>query len=184
MHVDPSLARWDSVGRVRPPYRLRLEEIGLGPEHQAILLSGPGFLDAYYDPWQTRSQIMPEGWFRTGDVGHLDRDGYLFLRGRSKDVISVMGLKFFPQEVERVLATHPQVEAASVFGARDERWGETVHARVVAKHDADRAEAADLERALRQHCRQHLAAYKVPERIEFVAALPRTASGKILHRAG
>jgi len=181
IHADPASYRWDSVGRVQPPYGLRLEEVGLGPEHQAILLSGPGFLDAYYDPWQTRSQIMQGGWFRTGDVGHVDRDGYLFLRGRSKDVISVMGMKFFPQEVERVLATHPQVEAASVCGIRDERWGETVYARVVARRAAD---LADFERALRQHCRQQLAAYKVPERIEFVTALPRTASGKILHRAG
>jgi len=180
IHVDSASHRWDSVGRVLPPYRLRLEDIGLGPEHQAILLSGPGFLDAYYDPWQTRSQIMQGGWFRTGDVGHVDRDGYLFLRGRSKDVISVMGMKFFPQEVERVLATHPQVEAASVYGSRDERWGETVHACVVAK---DLADLTDFERSLRQLCRQQLAAYKVPERIEFVAALPRTASGKILHRA-
>jgi len=180
IHVDPASHRWDSVGRVQLPYRLRLEDIGLGAEHQAILLSGPGFLDAYYDPWQTRSQIMQGGWFRTGDVGFVDRNGYLFLRGRSKDVISVMGMKFFPQEVERVLAAHPQVEAASVYGSRDERWGETVNARVVARGAAN---LADFERALRQHCRQQLAAYKVPERIEIVAALPRTPSGKILHRA-
>ena len=181
IHVDPQPHRAGSVGRVLPPFRLKLEDIGLGPQHQAVLLGGPGFLDAYYDPWQTRDQIMPGGWFRTGDVGHVDADGYLFLRGRSKDVISVMGMKFFPQEVEAVLAAHPLVQAASVYGGRDERWGQTVHARIVTK---GHALTAELERELRQHCRQQLAAYKVPERIEFVAALPRTASGKVLHRAG
>jgi long-chain acyl-CoA synthetase len=181
VHGDPAADRWDSVGRVLPPYRLRLDDAGLGPELKEVLLSGPGLLDAYYDPWQTRDQIMPDGWFRTGDIGCVDRDGYLFLRGRSKDVICVMGMKFFPQEVERVLTAHPQVQAASVFGRRDERSGETVHARVVTDGVAD---LARFERELRQHCRQHLASYKVPEQIELVSALPRTASGKILHRAG
>ncbi|MCI0359215.1 MAG: acyl--CoA ligase [Planctomycetaceae bacterium] len=181
INVDPNPQRWDSVGRVLPPYRLRLEDAGLGPELQEVLLGGPGLLDAYYQPWQTRDQIMPDGWFRTGDVGHVDGDGYLFLRGRSKDVICVMGMKFFPQEVERVLATHPHVEAASVFGRADGRCGETVCARVVTGDCADRPL---LERELRRYCRERLASYKVPEQIELVSALPRTASGKILHRAG
>jgi long-chain acyl-CoA synthetase len=138
-------------------------------------------LDAYYDPWQTRDQIMPDGWFRTGDLGYVDQEGYLFLRGRSKDVICVMGMKFFPQEVERVIAAHPQVQAASVFATSDERSGERVHARVVTRGDAD---LAHFKRNLRQHCRERLASYKVPDEIEVVSALPRTASGKILHRAG
>jgi long-chain acyl-CoA synthetase len=181
IHVDPTEKRWGSVGRVLPPFRLRLEDIGLGPQHQAVLLGGPGFLDAYYDPWQPRDQIMEGGWFRTGDVGHVDADGYLFLRGRVQDVISVMGMKFFPQEVERVLAAHPLVEGASVYGGHDERWGQSVHARVVTK---GRTLTPELEHELRQRCRQQLAAYKVPQRIEFVAALPRTASGKVLRSAG
>jgi long-chain acyl-CoA synthetase len=181
VHVDPAAQRWDSVGRVLPPYRLRLDDVGLGPDMKEVLLSGPGLLDAYYQPWQTRDEIMPDGWFRTGDVGHVDRDGYLFLRGRSKDVICVMGMKFFPQEVEHVLAAHPHVQAASVFGRADERCGETVCARIVTREGADRSL---LARELRLFCRERLASYKVPEQIELVAALPRTASGKVLHRAG
>jgi long-chain acyl-CoA synthetase len=181
IHVDPAPHRLGSVGRVLPPFRLQLEDVGLGPQHQAVLLGGPGFLDAYYDPWQPRSEIMPGGWFRTGDVGHVDADGYLFLRGRTKDVISVMGMKFFPQEVERVLAGHPLVEAASVYGGHDERWGQSVHARIVTK---GQVLTPELEHELRQRCRQELAAYKVPQRIEFVAALPRTASGKVLRSVG
>ena len=97
----------------------------------------------------------------------------------------MMGMKFFPHEVERVLAAHPHVRAASVFSGRDPRWGERVHARIVASDPAAASggPAADLERQLRHYCQQRLASYKVPERIEFVAALPQTASGKILHRA-
>ncbi|MBI3839271.1 MAG: acyl--CoA ligase [Planctomycetia bacterium] len=179
VHVDSNTERWDSVGRVLPAYQLRLEDAGLGPQLREVLIRGPGFLDAYYHPWQSRREIMPDGWFRTGDVGWLDQNGYLFLRGRSKDVIDVMGMKFFPQEVERVLMSHPHVSAASVVSARDDRWGETVHACVVAKHPR----GADLEEELRQYCAGQMAAYKVPRRIEFVRALPCTASGKVLHRA-
>ena len=185
IHVDATPNRWASVGRVLPPYQLRLEDTGLGADLKEVLLCGPGFLDAYYDPWQTRREIMPGGWFRTGDVGHIDAQGYLHLAGRTKDVINVMGMKFFPHEVERVLAAHPHVRAASVFSGRDPRWGERVHARIVASDPAAASggPAADLERQLRHYCQQRLASYKVPERIEFVAALPQTASGKILHRA-
>lgn len=180
IHTDATANRWASVGRVLPPYRLKLADTGLSDGLREVLLGGPGFLDAYYDPWQPRSAIMPDGWFRTGDVGRVDDDGYLFLTGRSKDVISVMGMKFFPQEVERVLVIHPQVRGASVFAVKDPRWGERAMARVVAAADAP-GEA--LAEELRRHCQQSLAAYKVPERIEFVPALPRTASGKILHRS-
>jgi long-chain acyl-CoA synthetase len=179
--TDPDPRRPGSVGPVLPPYRVRLADIGLGGEHQAILLAGPGMLDAYYDPWQPRDEILDDGWFRTGDVGSVDENGRLFLRGRSHDVISVMGMKFFPQEVERVLAAHPQVEAASVVSSRDDRWGQSVVARVVVKSGRGHA---GLERELAQLCRQQLAAYKVPGRIEFVRQLARTASGKVLHRAG
>ena len=180
INVDMAAEHPSSVGRVLPAYELRLEDVGLGPEMREIFLRGPGFLDAYYHPWQTRKEIMPDGWFRTGDLGFLDEDRCLSLRGRSKDVINVMGMKFFPQEVESVLASHPQVQSASVFGCPDERWGEAAHARVVL---SNHSRADGLEEQLRQFCLQRLASYKVPQKIEFVASLPRTASGKVLHRA-
>jgi long-chain acyl-CoA synthetase len=180
IHVDSTAQRWASVGRLLPAYRMRLEDAGLGAGAKEILLSGPGFLDAYYHPWQTRREIMPDGWFRTGDVGWLDEQGFLYLSGRTKEVISVMGMKFFPREVEQVLASHPAVEAASVFAGGDGRWGEAVCARVVARNGS--ANPA-LKEQLRQYCQERMASYKAPERIEFVASLPRTASGKVLHRA-
>jgi long-chain acyl-CoA synthetase len=95
INVQPTPERATSVGKVSPAYRLRMEDLGLGPDLREILLSGPGFLDAYYHPFGTRAEIMPDGWFRTGDVGFLDEEGYLFLKGRSKEVINVMGMKFF-----------------------------------------------------------------------------------------
>lgn len=180
IHVNPTPERWSSVGRVLPAYELKLADIGLGKNLGEVLIRGPGFLDAYYAPFRTRQEIMDDGWFRTGDVGHLDEAGYLFLRGRSKDVINIMGMKFFPQEVERVLMTHPNVQAAAVFAGSNSHWGETVQARIVLK-DCDHN--SELERQLKQHCRKQLASFKVPQSFEFVAALPQTASGKILHRA-
>jgi long-chain acyl-CoA synthetase len=178
INVDFAADRPEAVGRVLPAYRLRLEDAGLGPHRNEILLSGPGFLDAYYEPWCPRARIMPDGWFRTGDIGEVDADGCLFLRGRTKDVISVLGAKLFPQEVEAILMEHPGVAAACVFARRDARLGEVPCARVVAADPADPPAEADLLR----HCRQHLAAFKVPAQIEFTPDLPRTASGKVLHR--
>jgi long-chain acyl-CoA synthetase len=170
--------RPDAVGRLLPAYRLQLAEAGLGPNLGEVLLQGPGLLDAYYQPWRTRGQIMPDGWFHTGDVGELAADGCLFLRGRTKDLISVLGMKFFPQEIEAVLALHPQVAAACAYARPDDRLGEVPRARVVARGTA----GPSLERDLLALCRERLAAYKVPEQIEFVTELPRTASGKLLRR--
>jgi long-chain acyl-CoA synthetase len=168
-----------SVGRVLPAYELRLDDAGFGPHLKEIFFRGPGMLDAYYRPWRPRERILHDGWFATHDVGEVDADGCLFLRGRSKEVISVLGMKFFPAEVESVLLAHPLVAEAAVYAAPHERSGEVPRARVVARKAAD---VSALEAQLRKHCAERLAPYKVPERIEFVTALPRTASGKVLHR--
>jgi long-chain acyl-CoA synthetase len=162
-----------------PAYRLRLENSGLGLQLGEVQLAGPGFLDAYYQPWQPRSAILADGWLHTGDIGELDADGCLYLRGRCKEIIDVCGMKFFPQEVETVLLEHAAVESVSVFGECDARLGEVAHARVVLKKGLDALPGAA---ELQAWCRRRLAAFKVPEQIEFVEALPRTASGKILHR--
>jgi long-chain acyl-CoA synthetase len=178
INADVAAERPTAVGRLLPAYQLRLADAGLGTRVGEVQLKGPGLLDAYYQPWRTRDQIMPDGWFHTGDVGVLDAEGCLFLRGRTKDLISVLGMKFFPQEVEAVLTQHPQVAAACVFARPDDRLGEVPLAQVIARSPAD----PPLERALLSHCRAHLAAYKVPEQIEFVTDLRRTASGKLLRR--
>jgi long-chain acyl-CoA synthetase len=148
-------AKSDSVGPVLPAYELYLNEVGLGPDRREILLRGKGMLDAYYDPFRRRDEILDDGWFATGDIGELDGDGCLYLRGRAKELISVMGMKFFPQEVEAVLLTHPSVEQANVFGQSDERFGQVPCARVVTSDTA----VGRLERQLMAHCRQHVAEY-------------------------
>jgi long-chain acyl-CoA synthetase len=168
-----------SVGQVLPAYEVRLDDIGFGADMKEIFFRGPGFLDAYYQPFRTRDELMPDGWFATRDVGMIDDDGCLYLRGRSKDVISVMGMKFFPQEVESVLLGHPLVKETAVFGVPHARTGEAPRARVVLRNGEEPAAA---ERELRQYALAHLASYKVPEKFEFVQALPKTASGKVLHR--
>jgi long-chain acyl-CoA synthetase len=179
INTDFASDRCAAVGRVLPAYRLRLEDVGLGPDFKEVLLAGKGFLDAYYRPWRTRREIMPDGWFRTGDVGALDGDGCLFLHGRTKDVISVLGMKFFPREVEAVLESHPAVRAACVTARPDDRLGEVPHAQVMVRAGA---QGSCSEADLLAHCRRQLASFKVPVRVEFVDALPRTASGKVLHR--
>jgi long-chain acyl-CoA synthetase len=167
-----------AVGKVLPAYELRLADIGLGDKVGEILLRGPGLLDAYYEPWQPRAAILRDGWFHTGDVAAVDDDGSVTLRGRLKDVINVLGMKFFPQEVEAVLRSHPAVESACVVARPDARLGEVPEAKVVLRAGHD----AVTERELRAHCESQLALFKIPQRIEFVAALPQTASGKVLRR--
>jgi long-chain acyl-CoA synthetase len=183
---DRPWERRGSVGRVLPGYTLELaphapaadtEEDGAGE----VLLRGPGLLDAYYDPWRTRADILAEhgGWLATGDLGRRDADGYLTLVGRAKDLISVNGMKFFPQEVETVLERCPGVAEACVYGVAHPRDGEQPEADLVLTSAAGSAPEAP---ALEAHCRRSLAPYKVPRRFRFVAELPRTASGKLLRR--
>lgn len=174
--IAPSAERPLSVGRPLPAYELRLEECGLGRSHRAIKLRGMGFFDAYYSPWQTRQQVMPDGFFATGDLGELDEQGYLTIRGRSKDVINVGGMKVFPQEVERVLREHPAVSECCVYPHPHGLLGEVPHARVVLKTSAPEAS----EGALKRHIGAHLASFKLPERILFVEALEKTFTGKLI----
>ena len=178
INVDFAAKRSDAIGRLLPAYQMRLEDVGMGPEIKEIHLSGKGFLDAYYRPWRTRAEIMPDGWFRTGDVASVDADGCVVLRGRTKDVINVMGMKFFPQDVEAVLTSYPGVKDACVLPIPDARLGEVPIARVMLT-DPD---AQLVENELLEFCKRQLADYKVPVRIEIVEELWRTASGKVIHR--
>lgn len=171
--------KWGSVGKLLPAYEIAMEDVGLGDELRRIRFRGKGFFDAYYDPWRPRAEVMADGWFDTGDLGKLDDDGYLFIQGRSKDIINVAGMKFFPQEVEDLLNRFPGVRESCVFAHRHELFGEVPHAHVVLAASAESQARLD-EGTLKDFLRQHLASYKVPERIEVVQSLARTASGKIV----
>jgi long-chain acyl-CoA synthetase len=117
-------------------------------------------------------------WLHTGDLGYLDADGYLFIVDRKKDLIKTSGFQVWPREVEEALAAHPAVSEVGVAGVPDEAKGEVVRAWVVLRSGAS---ATDAE--LRAYCRERLAPYKVPARIEFRQELPKTMVGKVLRRA-
>ena len=96
-------------------------------------------LDAYYSPWQGRDDILMDGWFKTGDLGRIDTDGFLFIVGREKDVINFVGMKVFAQEVEAVLNRHPAVKESLVYGAAHPVYGQLPMAKVVLRNDAGTA---------------------------------------------
>jgi long-chain acyl-CoA synthetase len=123
--------------------------------------------------------MLDGGWYRTGDVGYLDADGYLYLVDRAKDMIISGGENVYCTEVEDAIYTHPAVLEATVFGIPDERWGEAVHAVVVPRADADSLS----EQVLIEHCRGLIAGYKVPKSISFQTdPLPKSGPGKVLKR--
>jgi len=163
-----------SVGKPLPDFAIRLDRKdaeGVGE----INIKGKGMLDAYYSPWQGREDILVDGWFRTGDLGRIDKDGFLFIVGRDKDVINFVGMKVFAQEVEAVLNQHPGIQESLVYGAAHPIYGQLPMAKVILREGVDAPNLGEL----RKYCYQHLAQYKVPKDFEFVTELPKTASGKI-----
>jgi len=132
----------------------------------------------YWQRPEATADVLRDGWLHTGDVGLLDADGFLYIRDRLKDVIVTGGLKVYPQMVEQVLAAHPAVAEAAVVGVPEERWGEGVHAVVVA-----RSGVVVTETELIGFCRERLGGFQCPKSVGFVVALPRTATGKVLKRA-
>jgi long-chain acyl-CoA synthetase len=125
----------------------------------------------------TATVLNSEGWFRTGDGGYLDEEGYLFLSDRINDMIITGGENVMPSEVESILASHEAVVEAAVFGVSDPIWGEKVCAAVV-----NRAGSAVSKDELIQFSRARLAHYKCPKEIIVVTELPRGATGKVLRR--
>jgi long-chain acyl-CoA synthetase len=142
-----------------------------------IWIRGPNVMKGYFGQPDATADVLRDGWLRSGDIGYRDADGYFYLVDRVKDMINVAGFKVFPREVEEVLFRHPAVKEAAVLGMPDPVRGEAVRAFVVLNPGA-RVTAEELQ-AL---CRDALAPYKVPERLEFLEALPKSPSGKILKK--
>lgn len=164
-----------SVGRALPGFELRLDNMeadGIGE----IFIKGKGMLDAYFSPWQGREEILQSGWFRTGDLGKIDADGFLFIVGRDKDVINFVGMKIFAQEVEAVINQHPKVKESLVCGTPHSQYGELPTAKVVLLDENVDDTVLDN---LKRFCYQRLAQYKVPKEFKIVDNIPKTASGKI-----
>ena len=142
-----------------------------------IVIRGPQVVPGYWNKPDATRDAIRDGWLHTGDIGVMDADGWLYLVDRKKDMINAAGYKVWPREVEDVLYTHPAVREAAVVGVPDAYRGETVKAVLSLKAGADVTTAEII-----QHCRERMAAYKVPRVVEFIPELPKTVTGKILRR--
>lgn len=181
MEAGMEIAKIGSTGRAVPHVGIRIcDDAGevLAPgEAGEICLRGPKITKGYWrDPKKTAASFFGD-WFRTGDIGHLDQDGFLFLTDRKKDMIISGGENIASSEVERVIYRLEQVSEAAVVGLPDAQWGEQVVAVVVLKAGAQLT-AEELQR----HCRAHLAGFKVPRQLFLRESLTRNPSGKVLKR--
>ncbi len=139
-----------------------------------ICVRGPALTSGYLNNPNANAESFVDGWFRTGDLGRLDRDGYLFIKGRLKEVINRGGEKIAPSDIDTVLLSNPKVFEAASFGEPDAIYGEVVQAAVSVRPGMQLTEAE-----LRDYCRAALVGYEVPERIHILTDLPRTAKGSI-----
>ncbi|MFQ5491554.1 MAG: class I adenylate-forming enzyme family protein, partial [Phycisphaerae bacterium] len=181
----PHAFRDGSVGRLIPGVDCRIvdessQELPCGADGE-IQVKGPGVMKGYHNhPQETAQVIDPDGWFRTGDIGRLDEDGYLYITGRKKEMMIVGGENVAPAEIENVLLQHDAVAQAAVIGTPDSSRGEVPVAFVTLQEGADPDRVND--HALRTFARQRLAGYKVPRRVVITDDLPKGPTGKVLKR--
>ena len=170
----------DTEARIVDPEHGRTEL----PEGEVgeLVLRGPQLMKGYWKKPEETVEAIRNGWFYTGDLARMDKEGYFYIVDRKKDVINAAGYKVWPREVEEVLYRHPWVSLAAVVGDADPYRGETVKAVVVLKDGYTEASEDDLGQDLVALCRKWLAAYKVPRILEFRNSLPVSAAGKVLKR--
>jgi acyl-CoA synthetase (AMP-forming)/AMP-acid ligase II len=140
-----------------------------------IIYRGPTTMKEYYKNPEATTEAMRDGWFHSGDLVRADEEGFIHVVDRSKDMIISGGENIYAMEVEATLCRHPAVREAAVIGVPDPKWGEAVTAVVVVREGFEATGGEIIE-----HCRQNLASYKKPKSVEFVDALPRNATGKVL----
>jgi long-chain acyl-CoA synthetase len=141
-----------------------------------ICVRGPQVMKGYWNNPEETAKVMRDGWLKTGDIGHLDSEGYVTLTDRKKDMILVSGFNVYPNEIESVVATHPGVLECGVVGVPDAKSGEAVKV-VIVRKDPGLTREAVIE-----HCRAQLTGYKMPRHVEFRDVLPKTPIGKVLRR--
>jgi acyl-CoA synthetase (AMP-forming)/AMP-acid ligase II len=174
--------RLASCGRPYPLVSVTIEdpvtgaEVGPGVTGE-ICVRGDLVMKGYYEDPARTAAVVRGGWLHTGDLGHLDADGYLYLTGRLKDLIITGGFNVYPSEVEQVIWSHPAVEDCAVVGAPDDDWGERVTAVVELKPGM--SVTAD---ELRSRCRAALGPVRTPKDVLFVDRLPRSVNGKVLKK--
>ncbi|SEA51070.1 long-chain acyl-CoA synthetase [Thalassobacillus cyri] len=159
-------------------FRMESDEEAEFEEVGEIVVKGPQVMKGYWGRKEDTDEVLnAEGWFRTGDLGYMNGEGYFYVVDRKKDMIIAGGFNIYPREVEEVLYEHEAVQEAVVVGIPDPYRGETVKAFIVKREDSSVS-----EQELNDFCRKHMAAYKVPRIYEFRDELPKTAVGKILRR--
>jgi acyl-CoA synthetase (AMP-forming)/AMP-acid ligase II len=173
-----------SAGRAIPGVEVRivdpgtLEEAATGQSGEIWLRTDQLMKGFHGRSEETAKVVTDEGWFRTGDIGRIDADGFVFVEDRIKDMIISGGENIYSPEVERVLAEHPAILECAVIGVPEEKWGETVQAVVALKPGTEAT-----EREIIDFCRERLAHFKCPTSVVFLGALPRNPTGKILKRS-
>ncbi|MFI6577839.1 long-chain fatty acid--CoA ligase [Nocardiopsis sp. NPDC050513] len=178
---DLATAKPASAGVPMPYCEVRLADPATGefvdtPDTSGeVVVRGPNVTPGYWHNEEATRAAFRDGWFRSGDIGHMDADGDLYIVDRLKDMIISGGENIYPAEVERVVVEHPAVVDVAVVGAPDPTWGETVVAVVACEEGA----AAPTLEELREHCAASLARYKLPRALLVTEAVPRNASGKI-----
>ena len=179
----PQIQKRGSVGKPIPGMQVAIvDDEGHhlpGGESGEICVKGPMVMKGYYNlPGETATSFTPDGYYKTGDVGFVDTDGFVFITGRKKDLIIIAGEKAAPTEIEQILAAHPDVAEAAVIGKKDAVRGEVVMAFIVPREVRE----PSLEE-LREFCnREGLAQWKAPREIRIVKDLPRSPTGKVLKR--
>jgi acyl-CoA synthetase (AMP-forming)/AMP-acid ligase II len=179
MDPDGARTRPGAVGRPTPPVEVRILDDGgrvvpIGEVGEVITRNPKGHREYYRNPEAT-ALTWADGWLHTGDLGHLDAEGYLYIVGRKKEMVVRGGMNVYADEVEAVLQAHPEVVEAAVIGVPHEVLGEDVAAYVVLRPDA-----ATTSLELAAFAGQRLADYKVPRQFHYLAALPRNPNGKVL----
>jgi long-chain acyl-CoA synthetase len=150
---------------------LPLNEIG------EIIVKGPNVMKGYYKKPQETAETIKGGWLFTGDIGKIDKEGYVYIVDRKKDIIISHGMNIYPREIEKVIGLNPKVKDVAVIGKKDKQKGEVPLAIVVPEE-----EASIDKKEIQETCRQHLANYKIPHFVEFQSELPRTPTGKVLKK--
>jgi long-chain acyl-CoA synthetase len=174
MIFDKINGREESVGKLAPNVEIKiLDENGKNSKVGEIWIKGKNVIERYWNNPNADKQIV-NGWLKTGDIGYFDEQNYLFLRGRSDDIINVSGKKVSPNEIEEIIKQLPGVEEVAAFGIRHDIFNQTVKIQVVRSKDSDLDKSKILS-----HCIKNLERFKVPSKIDFVHNIPKTDYGKV-----
>jgi len=178
---EDSLRKNNSVGKPIANVEIRvvdeeMNDVPLG-EIGEVVYRGPTLMKEYYKNPEATEEAFRGGWFHSGDLVRMDDEGFIYIVDRKKDMIISGGENIYPVEIENHLYEHPDIQECAVIGVPDELWGEVVKAIVVKKQEAELTEQDIID-----FCQERLSSYKKPKIVEFVAALPRNAAGKILKK--